>query len=173
MADKNPAIGEMFKFLRDKEDRPIPLKAMFTFTPEEIKWDELSYDVNDLDLIKDTDNIKNIVWDKVPQSDFNVLRWVIQNDPDKIDRDMIDYNAKGVVGLLAKTNPELVDWSKFKIDSYVKAMQAVRSGKDEVDWSNQLDYNDIPTMKFMAKNAPELVDKSKIENEEIISIFSK
>ena len=113
MADNNQKIGEMFKFLRDNEDRPIPLKAQFKFTPDVIDWEGLAYDIQDLDLIKGSNNEKNIIWDKVPQSDFEVLRWVMNNYPDKINPKKIDINQKGVAGLLAKTKPELLNWDRL------------------------------------------------------------
>ena len=172
MADNNQKIGEMFKFLRDNEDRPIPLKAQFKFTPDVIDWEGLAYDIQDLDLIKGSSNEKNIVWDKVPQSDFEVLRWVMNNYPDKINPKKIDINQKGVAGLLAKTKPELLNWDSYTVDTYVKAMQGLRIAKDLIDWENKLDYNDLPTMKFMSQKAPELVDKTKITDEKIASLFS-
>ena len=120
MAEKNPVIGDMFKFLRDKEDRPIPLQAQFTFTPEDIDWEGLSYDEKDLNLIKNTDNIDKIVWDKVDQSKFDVLKWVIENSSKNIDKSNININEKGIVGLLHKNDrSDIIDWDKYKIDSYV------------------------------------------------------
>jgi len=174
MADKNPAIGEMFKFLRDKEGRDIPLKAQFTFTPDDIKWDELAYDVNDLILIKDTDNLENIVWEKVPQSNFETLRWVIQNSPENVDVSKIDVNAKGVVGLLAKDRKDAIDWDKYTIDSYTKAMAALRHGGDDVNWNN-IDYSDYPTLYMLNNKKPEVIDKSKVDmsNEKIAALFSE
>jgi len=174
MADKNPVIGQFFKFLRDKEDREIPLQAQFTYTPDDIDWEGLAYNIKDLNLIKDTDNLDKIIWEKVPQNDFDVLRWVIQNAPEKLDKSKIDYNAKGVVGLLAKTNPDLVDWSNYKIDTYVKAMQAVRSGGDKIDWDRQVDYSSYPTVKYLVKNAPDKIDKSQVDmsDEKFASLFS-
>jgi len=171
--ERNPAIGEMFKFLRDKEDRPIPLRAQFTFTPEDIDWAGLKYNENDLNLIKQTDNIDKIVWDKVDQSDFSTLKWVIQNSPENIDPENIDINAKGILGLIAQKRPELINWDDYKIDSYVKAMGAVRHGGDDVNWNN-IDYTSAPTISFLLKRKPEVIDKSKLDmsDERIASLFN-
>ena len=171
--ERNPAIGEMFKFLRDKEDRPIPLRAQFTFTPEEIDWAGLKYNENDLNLIKQTDNIDKIAWDKVDQSDFGTLKWVIQNSPDNIDPENIDINAKGILGLIAAKRPELINWDDYMIDSYVKAMGAVRHGGDDVNWNN-IDYTSAPTISFILKRKPEVIDKSKLDmsDERIASLFN-
>ena len=170
--EATPEVGEFFKFLRDKEKKEIPLKAQFAFTPENIDWENLAYDENDLNLIKDTNSMDNIVWDKVPQNTIASLRWIINNAPDKLDASKIDPNAAGVVGLLAKSKPEIINWDGFVVDSYAKAMQGLRAGKDKIDWSTQVDYNNFPTMKFMAKHGPELIDKSKIEDEKIAALFS-
>lgn len=173
MADKPKHIGEFFKFLRDKEDRPIPLQAQFTFTPEDIDWEGLAYNEKDLNLIKDTDNLDNVVWDKVDQSKFDILKWVIQNSKENVDPAKININEKGIVGLLSKERPDLINWDKFKIDSYVKAMNAIRYGEDKVNWDN-IDYSDYPTLAILSKKKPEVLDKSKIDmsNEKIAALFS-
>lgn len=173
MADKPKHIGDFFKFLRDNEDRPIPLQAQFTFTPEDIDWEGLAYDEKDLNLIKDTDNIDKIVWDKVDQSKFDILKWVIQNSKDNVDPAKININEKGIVGLLSKERPDLIDWKNFKIDSYVKAMNAIRYGEDKVEWDN-IDYSDYPTLAIISKKKPGVIDKSKVDmsNEKIASLFN-
>jgi hypothetical protein len=175
MADKPKHIGEFFKFLRDKEERPIPLQAQFTFTPEDIDWEGLAYNEKDLNLIKDTDNIDKIVWDKVDQSKFDILKWVIENSSKNIDKSNININEKGIVGLLHKNNrSDIIDWDKYKIDSYVKAVNAIRFGEDNVNWNN-IDYSDYPTLKILSKRKPEVIDKSKVDmsDEKLASIFSE
>lgn len=161
-AAEKQKIGKFFAFLKDKEDRDIPLKAQFTFSPESIDWNELGYDVNDLDLIKQTDNIENIVWDKVDQSDFAVLKWVINNTPKKIDPSKIDINTRGIAGMLAKANPDIIDWSKFIIDDFMKAKTAARYGGDEINWDN-IDYSNRGAVLGLHKIKPEVIDKSKID----------
>ena len=159
MAEK-ATIG---KFLRDTEDRQIPLKAQFTFTPGDIDWEDLAYSIEDLNLIKDTKSEENIVWDKVNQSDFDVLNWVMKNSPENLELGNVDINAKGILALLAKHAPDQIPFEKIKISGYVEALQALRHGKDKINWSEQVDYTSFPTVKFLLNKAPELVDLSKID----------
>ena len=174
MAEK-ATIGNFFKFLRDKEDREIPLKAQFSFTPDAIDWDGLAYNLNDLNLIKQTDNAKNIVWDKVNQSDFNVLNWVIQNAPDNLDIDKIDINQKGILSRLNKYAPDQIPYERLMVSGYVQAMHALRSAKDKIDWDTQFDYDDPTGVSFMMQNAPELLSLGKIDrsNPKMVDILSK
>lgn len=162
MAEK-ATIGKFFQFLRDKEDREIPLRAQFTFTPDAIDWEELAYSIEDLNLIKDTKSEENIVWDKVNQSDFDVLNWVMKNSPDNLQLGNVDVNAKGILALLAKHAPEQIPFEKIQIKGYVEALQALRHGKDKINWSEQVDYTSFPAVKFLMQKAPEVVDKSKID----------
>ena len=105
-------IGKLFNFLKDKEDRPIPLKAQFKFTPENIDWEGLAYDQKELNLIKDTDNLENVVWEKVPQNTEN-LKWIIRNSPDNVRMSSIDINDSGMISLLG-SNEVKVPIEKFK-----------------------------------------------------------
>ena len=105
-------IGKLFNFLKDKEDRPIPLKAQFKFTPENIDWEGLAYDQKELNLIKDTDNLENIVWEKVPQDTEN-LKWIIRNSPNNVRMSSIDINDSGMISLLG-SNEVKVPSEKFK-----------------------------------------------------------
>ena len=174
MAEKQ-TIGNFFKFLRDKEDKEIPLRAMFTFTPNDIDWDGLGYSISDLDLIKKTDNLENIAWDKVDQSEFEVLNWVIKNSPENIELDKIDINRKGILALMAKFAPDDIPFDKVKVSGYVEAMNALRYGRDNINWSEQVDYTSFPAVKYLLQTAPEIVDKSKIDssNEMMASLLSK
>jgi hypothetical protein len=162
MADK-ATIGAFFKFLRDKEDRPVPLRAQFTFTPNDIDWEDMAYSIEDLNLIRDTKNEENIVWDKVNQSDFDVLNWVMKNSPENLELGKVDVNAKGILALLAKHAPDQIPFENIKIKGYVEALQALRHGKDKINWSEQVDYTSFPAVKFLLQKAPEVVDVSKID----------
>ena len=162
MADK-ATIGAFFKFLRDKENRAIPLRAQFTFTPDAIDWEDMAYSIEDLNLIKDTNSEENIVWDKVNQSDFEVLNWVIKNSPENIKLDNIDINASGILALLAKHAPDSIPFDRIFIQGYPAAMQGLRHGKDKINWSEQVDYTSFPAVKFLLSKEPELVDVSKID----------
>ncbi len=161
MEDKKK-IGNFFKFLKDKEDREIPLRAQFSFTPESIDWEGLEYGLDDLNLIKDTDSQENIVWDKVNQSSFDVLNWVVQNSSDNVDMSKIDVNQSGIIGLLSKHDID-IPWEKVIIDDYVDAMNAYRYGKDFIDWDKQIDYTSATALKFFAMKDPDILDVNKID----------
>ena len=160
--EKKELIGSFFKFLENKEDREIRLQAQFTFTPDDINWEGLAYNLTDLNLIKDTDNMSNIVWDKLDQSSFDVLNWVIQNSPDNVDMTKIDINQSGIIGLLAKKDID-IPWGKVIIDDYVDAMNAYRYGKEFIDWDNQIDYTSATALKFFAFKDPDILDVNKID----------
>lgn len=160
--EKKELIGSFFKFLDDKEDREIPLRAQFSFTPDSIDWERLPYNLEDLNLIKDTDNIDKIIWDKVKQSDFDVLNWVIQTTPDKVDMNKIDINQSGIIGLLSKQDLD-IPWEKVIIDDYVDAMNAYRYGKDFINWDKQIDYTSATALKFFAMKDPDILDVNKID----------
>lgn len=160
--EKKELIGSFFKFLDDKEDREIPLRAQFSFTPDSIDWERLPYNLEDLNLIKDTDNIDKIIWDKVKQSDFDVLNWVIQTTPDKVDMNKIDINQSGIIGLLSKQDLD-IPWEKVIIDDYVDAMNAYRYGKYFINWDKQIDYTSATALKFFAMKDPDILDVNKID----------
>jgi len=172
-SDRDDHSQYLYRFLRDKEGIPIPFKAQLAYTPESIDWNGLAYDENDLNLIRDTNNMDKIAWDKVNQSDFGILKWVIQNSPENIDPENIDINAKGILGLIADKRPELINWDDYMIDSYVKAMGAVRHGGDYVNWDN-IDYTNAPTISLLLKRKPEVIDKSQLDmnDERIASLFN-
>ena len=164
MDEKRERIGKFFNFLKDKEKKDIPLQAQFTFTPENISWDELAYNERDLDLIKQTDNIDKIVWDKVDQSNPDTLAWIFDNAPNKFDISKVDPNERKLFGKVVKNAADQVDWDKIKIDAYVKAVFAIRYGGDNVNWNN-IDYSDYGTVVYLYKNKPDVLDLSKIDTE--------
>ena len=162
-AKEKELLGSFFNFLKDKEDREVPLRAQFTFTPDSIDWEGLKYDIEDLNLIKNTDSMDNIVWDKVDQSNFEVLNWVIKNAGDNVDLENIDINREGILPLLGKHAADSIPWDKVKINSYSDAMLATRIAKDKINWNEQVDFTQYPTVKFLHMKEPGLIDKSNID----------
>jgi len=59
-----------------------------------------------------------------------------------------------------------IDWSKELIDTFPKALVALRSFKDEVDWENQTDWEHKGILSLIKKRAPELLPAELKEQEE-------
>ena len=177
-------IGNLFTFLKNREDRPIPLKAQFKFTPDQIDWEGLAYNESELDLIKSTDSIENVVWSKVP-TDTSTIKWIIKNSPDNLNLDIVDVNSPGMISALAeagiKIDSERLD-KDLKIDKYSQLLGLYRHyDLEKLNLNEMVDFSVVSVAKWfssIAKKDEELakriIDFSKFntDNPEIEKLVS-